>query len=174
MPAVRLVWVVYIKADIGLWRCQIRRNPIRLFMVILNSALPPLSLQNIQTCHLTTRNTLWYTSGKYFSSELKIFVMGWACKLILFFVQGMIVLLSLKYFLYLNYFLWWLWSVECWLLTVCLYVSPDFVLPYQETGSDESSSLFVSDNLHSQEQRGGGRGGKTSNNKYLYKTNLLS
>ena len=67
MPAVRVVWVVYIKADIGLWRCQIRRNPIRLFMVILNSALPPLSLLNIQTCHLTTRNTLWYTSGKYFS-----------------------------------------------------------------------------------------------------------
>ena len=64
------------------------------------------------------------------------------------------------------------------MLSVCLYVLPDFVLPYQETGSDESSSLFVSNNLHSQELGGGGRGrgreGKTSNNKYLYKTNLLS
>ena len=30
------------------------------------------------------------------------------------------------------------------------------MLPYEDTGSDESSSLFVSDNLHSQDWRGGG------------------
>ena len=62
------------------------------------------------------------------------------------------------------------------MLTVCLYVSPDFVLPYQETGSDESSSLFVSDNLHSQDWRGGGGDGRDErlrgNNKQDQITNI--
>ena len=42
-----------------------------------------------------------------------------------------------------------------------VYLShPGFEVPYEETGSDESSSLFVSDNLHSQDWRGGGGDGR--------------